>query len=93
VAAWFRNRHDIKAAISDLTDDLPEEFYIPLSTSYSWLSLIREKLRAHFVELGLDPNRLRCLSDLRNVAQDVVLRVFEIPAAWRSAPSVIGIPP
>lgn len=91
--AWFRNQHQVKAAINDLADDLPEEFYIPLSTAYTWLSLIREKFRLLFAELGLDPNRLACLTDLKNVAEDVALRIFEMPDAWREGGSSIARAP
>lgn len=91
--AWFRNRCHVQVAILAVSDDLPDEFYIPLSTAYTWLSLIREKLRLAFAELGLDPNRLACLTDLRNVGEDVALRIFEMPAAWQMGESSVARAP
>ncbi len=91
--AWFRNQHHVKAAILGVADDLPDEFYIPLSTAYTWLALIREKLRLAYAELGLDPNRLACLTDLRNVEEDVALRIFEMPGAWRVGESSVARAP
>lgn len=91
--AWFRNQQNVKAAILAVSDDLPDEFYIPLSTAYRWLALIREKLRLAFAELGLDPNRLECLTDLRSVAEEAALRVFEMPAAWRAGGSSVARAP
>lgn len=77
----------MREAIDELSDDLPEEFYIPVSTAYTWLKLFREKLRLFFQELNLDPNRLECLQDLKSVPSELALGIFEIPNAW-----LCGIP-
>lgn len=78
--AWFRTRQ-VTAAIDELTDDLPEEFYIPRSTAYSWLAWFREQLRLHCDRLGLDPGRLRTTSDLMVLAEE----------SWTGAIEALGI--
>ena len=79
--AWFRD-YNVQGAIDDLTDDLPEEYYIPLGTAYRWLTLVREKLREDFQALGLDPNRLRCLNDLRAIPESSAMAIFDSPGPW-----------
>jgi hypothetical protein len=67
----------VKEAIDAISSDLPEEFYVPLSTAYSWLSFVREWCRARAAELGLDPNGLRCLWDLKGVDECLVIGVLD----------------
>ena len=76
VVGWC-DQHRVKDAIDHVSSDLGEEFYIPLSTAYWWLRLIREWCRFHFAWLGLDPNRLECLSELRFIEPATVLKVFD----------------
>lgn len=76
VSAWC-NRHHVKGAIDVLTSDLPEEFYLPLSTAYSFLSLIRRWCLSQFAFLGINPNGLTCLYEMRSLDPAVVLRVFD----------------
>jgi hypothetical protein len=77
VSAWFHHRCAVKEAIDAISSDLPEEFYIPLSTAYSWLSFVREWCRKRAAELGLDPNGLSSLWDLKQVVEDVVIGVLD----------------
>jgi len=76
VSAWC-GRHHVKGAIDELTLDLPEEFYLSLSTAYEWLSLIRRWCLCQFECLGINPNGLTCLFEMRSLDPAVVLRVFE----------------
>jgi hypothetical protein len=76
VIAWL-GEHRVKDAIDHVSSDLGEEFYIPLSTAYWWLRLIREWCLWHWALLGLNPNRLGCLIELRFVDPAVVVRVFD----------------
>jgi len=76
VVGWLK-AHSVKGAIDHVSSDLGEEFYIPLSTAYWWLRLVREWCLFHFATLGLNPNRLRCLIELRLVDKAAVVRVFD----------------
>lgn len=75
-SAWC-DRHHVKSAIDALTLDLPEEFYLPLSTAYELLSLIRRWCVSQFAFLGINPNGLTCLFEMRGLGPAVVLRVFD----------------
>jgi len=77
VSAWFHHRFVVKGAIDTISSDLPEEFYVPLSTAYSWLSLVREWCLRRAADLGLDPNGLGCLWDLKSVAEELAIRVVD----------------
>ncbi len=77
VSAWFHHRCVVKGAIDAISSDLPEEFYVPLSTAYSWLSMVREWCRRRAIDLGLDPNGLRCLWDLKSMSEDLVAGVID----------------
>jgi hypothetical protein len=85
VTAWLE-AHLVKDAIDHISSDLSEEFYIPLSTAYWWLRLVREWCLGHFVLLGLDPNRLSCLLELRWVEKARVLKVFELEFSQNKKP-------
>jgi hypothetical protein len=76
VTAWLEE-HSVKDAIDQISSDLTEEFYIPLSIAYWWLRLIRQWCQVHFTVLGLDPNRLSCLLELRFVEKATVLKAFD----------------
>lgn len=39
VRQWKARDKDLKAAIDDLVAEMPDEFYLPLSTSYAYLKL------------------------------------------------------
>lgn len=77
ISAWYHHRCVVKQAIDALCSDLPEEFYIPLSSAYSWLSVVREWCRRRAFELGFDPNGLRCLVELKRAPEDLVASVIE----------------
>jgi hypothetical protein len=85
VTAWLKE-HVVKDAIDEISSDLAEEFYIPLSTAYWWLRLIREWCLAHFAVLGLDPNRLSCLAEFRHVEKSTVLKAFTTEASHNLKP-------
>ena len=85
VTAWFE-AHQVKGAIDHVSSDLSEEFYIPLSTAYWWLQLVREWCLSHFAFLGLDPNRLSCLLELRFIEKAQVLKVFELDFSQNKKP-------
>lgn len=76
VTAWLEE-HRVMDAIDHVSSDLGEEFYIPLSTAYWWLRLVREWCVTSFVLLGLDPNRLSCLIELEFIEKATVLKVFD----------------
>ncbi len=87
VSAWFHHRSHVKEAIDAVSSDLPEEFYVPLSTAYSWLSLVREWCRRRALELGLDPNGLSSLWELKAVCESLVIGVID-----RGVPRIL-LPP
>jgi hypothetical protein len=76
VSAWC-DRHNVKGAIDSLCVELDEKFYLPLSTAYEWLSLIRKWCRLEFSFLGINPNELTCLFEMRRIDSQVILRVFD----------------
>ena len=67
----------VKDAIDAIASDLSEEFYLPLSTAYSWLTLVRQWCVFNSEGLGLNPN-LKCLCDLRCAEPRLVLKVFDL---------------
>lgn len=77
IIAWL-DGHRVKDAIDCVSADLGEEFYIALSTAYWWLALIRQWCLVNFAVLGLNPNRLCCLAELKFVDADALLKVFEL---------------
>lgn len=80
MSAWFHHQFSVKGAIDELCSDLGEEFYLPLSTSYSWLSMVREWCLRQASRLGLNPNGLKSLWELRQVPEAAVIGVRENPA-------------
>lgn len=76
LSAWC-GQHHVKSAIDFLSAELSEEFYLPLSTAYEWLLLIRRWCRLEFLFLGIAPNELTCLFEMRRLATETLLKVFD----------------
>ena len=76
VVGWLE-AHRVKDAIDHISSDLGEEFYIPLSTAYWWLRLVRKWCMLSFAILGLNPNRMSCLIEFRFVDKAAILKVFD----------------
>lgn len=76
VSAWL-GRYRVRYAIDEISSDLPEEFYVPLSTAYSWLDLVRRWCLRLADALGLDPNGLASLWDLMRVPGNSVIAAID----------------
>lgn len=92
VEAW-RSFRDICKAIDDLTSDLPEEFYIPVSTAVSYLLLILKVMRMNHTGLGIDPTALISPASLFEVDEVTLDKIFSVNLPWLPVPLHILVPP
>lgn len=89
----WRKYRSIREAIDDLICDAPEEFYLAVSTAFSYLSLFLGALRINFEVLGLGPDKLTTAMSLLEVEDNPIARFFDEDLPWRHVSRRVLIPP
>lgn len=90
---WVSSGHLIGEAIDEVVGKFRDDYFLPVSVAYSWLTRISQGLILHWNDLKIRAPQSIGLQSLHGYRASDVRPIFEAERLWRSSQPTIYSPP